>query len=305
MAEPSLISVDWGTSSFRAYLVGASGEVRERAEGPWGILNTPDNAFEDVLESVLSTWLERYPNLPTLASGMITSRQGWIETPYLTTPCNLSDLARSLISHTTASGRTIHFVAGLRHHDAEGTADVMRGEETQILGCFPESGETALLILPGTHSKWVRLENRALTRFATYMTGEVFAALRDHTILGRLMVTGPFRREGFLRGLTAGMAGEGALLHRLFASRTLTLFHQLEKEAAADYLSGLLIGEELREGRANFMKTRESVLLVGNSDLVDRYATALDFMEVDWRRAPSDVVAQGHYRIAGAASLLA
>lgn len=259
----TFIALDWGTSSFRAYLVDGEGRILEERDAPDGILTIQDADFEAVLERHIRDW---ETELPVLASGMITSKQGWIEVPYCPCPAGLDDIARHLHRHVTEEGRTVTFVPGL-NYESKGIPDVMRGEETQIFGML-EDGE-GRFVLPGTHSKWATVRNGRITGFTTYMTGEVFAALRNHTILGRLMQEGDHDREAFARGVMTGLDHGERLLHVIFSARTLGLFNRIPAEGLPSYLSGLLIGCEMAGERKSGIVT-----LVGSPTLCARYSEA-------------------------------
>lgn len=268
---PKLIAIDWGTSSFRAWLLGASGKVLDEIPLGPGIMTVSDGDFDAAFEYVLQPWLTGAA-LPIIASGMITSRNGWIETPYLPLPLDAQGLAGALTHHSTAKGRNVHFVTGAVRYPDQGLPDVMRGEETEIIGHLADTGaDGGLFILPGTHSKWARVKGGKITSFDTCMTGEVFAILRQHSILGRLAVDGPASPDAFLRGVDAGMA-QGALLTRAFSARSLVLMGRLDGGEVADYLSGLLIGDEVAAGLSG---RSDPVTIIGRGDLAERYRVAL------------------------------
>lgn len=299
--SPALIGVDWGTTSRRMFLMGASGEVLARDHSEAGILNIVDGKFAASLEDALTGWLGGQPALPIILSGMITSRQGWKETPYLDCPAPVSRLAAALHPARSPDGWRLWFISGLACRRPDGTPDVMRGEETQVLGVESRDG---VLVLPGTHSKWVELRNGAVAGFTTYMTGELFATLRGHSILGRLMADGPPRMDAFDRGVRAGLDTKSGLLARLFGVRTHGLFDDLSADALADYLSGLLIGTEFKEALAVAPAGIRTIMLVGRSDLVERYARAAGLAGVGFDRAPQDAAARGHFLIAREAGLI-
>jgi 2-dehydro-3-deoxygalactonokinase len=249
-----------------------------------------------------------------IASGMIGSRQGWVEVPYRPCPADAAGLAGHLHSHVTARGRRLCFVPGLTVAGA--LPDVMRGEETEILGALADQPEGRLFVLPGTHSKWARIEDgRRIASFATYMTGELFAVLKAHSILGRLMEGGGRDDAAFARGAAIGLDGDarhGGLLRRLFSARTLALVGDLAPEATESYLSGLLIGAEVREALAG-MGTGPGaaagagggpVTLVGGSELVGRYDRVLALAGVATARAAPDAAARGQFLLAELAGLL-
>lgn len=306
MSQAALIGIDWGTSSFRAVLFAPDGRVLARRAGPHGILSAPGGAFEPVLEAQIGDWTRAHPQAPILASGMITSRQGWVETPYLACPAGARELAGALTAHRTDTGRTVHFVTGLSIRRADGVPDVMRGEETQIVGQLAAEPDLRLAVMPGTHSKWVRVEDGRITWFQTFMTGEVFAALRDHTILGRLMGDGPEDDAAFRRGLRDGAreGSAGALLGRLFAVRTLGLFGDLAASALASYLSGLLIGAEIAEVLAASGAGAAGLAIIGEAALAERYRTACVELGLSAHLAAPDAAASGQFAIARDAGLL-
>ena len=301
VSEPALIGVDWGTSSFRAFLIGADGGVLDRISSPEGIMQVAGQDFEAVFDRLIGTWIAK-TNLPILASGMITSRNGWVETPYADLPLDASGLAETLVRHETTEGTHIHFVTGAVTQHAQGP-DVMRGEETQIIGATALGLSEGTFVMPGTHSKWVQVAGGKIVDFSTYMTGELFAALKGHTILGTLMTDGPFSEVGFVLGVKAGLEGASNLLHNLFHVRTLPLMDKISKGDSSDYMSGLLIGAEIAAatGEADDIG---KLTIVGRSDLSDRYEIALGVAGIECRRAPGDVVAKGHFLIARAAGLL-
>jgi 2-dehydro-3-deoxygalactonokinase len=262
-----MIGVDWGTSSLRAYRMAADGRIRDRRASPTGILHVTDGAFAATLRREIGAWLadgERH----VLMSGMIGSRQGWVEATYLPCPAGAADLAAALLP-VPFDGAQVLLVPGLSDADEADTPEVMRGEETQIVGTLADAAD-AIACLPGSHSKWVRVIAGRINAFRTYMTGETFAALRSATILGRMMTDGPTDLAAFDRGVArAGEAGH--LLRQLFGVRTLGLFGRLAEGESASYLSGLLIGHEVRAARP----AGESVHLIGTPELCALYARAI------------------------------
>ena len=257
-----MIGIDWGTSSLRAYRLRGR-TVIDRRDGAAGITTVAPGGFPDALRAVVADWLAD-GETHILMAGMVGSRQGWVEAPYLACPAGLDDLAGALVPVPFA-GATAAIVPGLSHRDAAGLPEVMRGEETQLVG----AGTDGLFCLPGTHAKWAAVAGGRLTGFSTAMTGEVFAALRGHTILGRMMVDAPLDEAAFRRGV-ARAATAGGLLHHLFGVRTLGLFGELADTEAAAYLSGLLIGTEIAA-----VEPAEPVRLIGDPALCRLYTLAL------------------------------
>ncbi|MBD0275457.1 MAG: 2-dehydro-3-deoxygalactonokinase, partial [Acetobacteraceae bacterium] len=241
-----MIGVDWGTTSFRAYRLDGAGAVLEQRESAQGILSVPEGGFPAVLDAAIRPWLDAGEEL-VLLCGMIGSRQGWKEAPYLPCPAGPAEIAAAMVPLPFPGAARCLLVPGLTARGPEGVPDVMRGEETKLIGLLDELGdETATLCLPGTHSKWARLEGGRIAGFVTRMTGETRAVLLGHSILGRL--SAPTRDpsdEAFKRGLRRSR-DRGGLLHHLFGTRALGLMGELAPEETDDYLSGLLIGHEVR-----------------------------------------------------------
>jgi 2-dehydro-3-deoxygalactonokinase len=294
------IALDWGTTSLRAYRLDGNGAVLEQREGGPGILRVEGGAFEAALRDFCGDWLNAFPEATLMASGMIGSKQGWKEVPYCPCPADLPALARHLAHVTLHDGRRLAIVPGVSFVDAaSGVPDVMRGEETQIMGALPATG-SHVAVLPGTHSKWAWVEEGAIVSFASFMTGEVYAALTGHTILGRLMQPdAPPDDAAFARGVGYGLEAPAALLSRIFSARTLGLFEQLSATALPSYLSGLLIGSELGAALAMHPGTRV-VCLLGGAALVDRYARACALAGVSTSAGPADCATTGMARILAA-----
>ena len=305
MSEATLIGLDWGTTSFRAALMDRTGRVVDRRAAPCGILSVAERRFDAVLDAEIAAWERAHADVPILASGMISSRQGWVETPYLACPAGAAELAAALVPHRTPE-RTIRFVTGLSMRHADGVPDVMRGEETQIVGAAEDesAARSGLFVLPGTHSKWARIEAGRIVWFRTFMTGEIYAALRSHTILGRLMEGDADDAHAFRRGLDAGHESgtAGALLARLFSVRTLGLFGDLPGTGLAAYLSGLLLGAELREALAQAGGT--DLIIVAEPGLAERYRNACAHFGLTVRVADADAAARGQFRIARLGGLI-
>jgi 2-dehydro-3-deoxygalactonokinase len=274
-----MIAVDWGTSSFRAYRLDDAGRVLEHRSAAAGLLAC-QGAFEPVLARQLEGWKEG----TILMAGMVGSRNGWREVPYVAAPAGVDELAAGLCRIEAASlgGRRVFIAPGMSHQPPDGTPEVMRGEETQALGLLDQLAGTGphTVCLPGTHSKWVTLQGGRVTGLRTAMTGELYALLRRHSLLAALMppvdIGDGEDLAAFQRGVEAGKH-DGGLLNHLFGVRTQGLFGTLEAAEASSYLSGLLIGHELR---GLMPPGTEAVHLVGAAGLLSRYALALSLMGV-------------------------
>jgi 2-dehydro-3-deoxygalactonokinase len=263
-----MIGIDWGTSSQRAFRMDADGVVVERREAGRGILHVEGKRFGEALRGIAGDWIDAGERR-VLLSGMIGSRQGWVEAPYLPCPAGPDDLAGALVP-VPFEGAQVLLVPGLTDADDADTPEVMRGEETQLAGLPSLLEEDALACLPGSHSKWARLAEGRITAFRTYLSGEMFAALRAATILGRMMTEGPTLPAAFDRGV-ARSGESGHLLHHIFGVRSLGLMGRLANDDAASYLSGLLIGHEVRAA----LPTARRVHLVGSPALCSLYARAV------------------------------
>ena len=261
----ALIGIDWGTSNLRAFRFAAAGEVAERRASPRGITMVPGGTFEAVLHDIVGDWI--VPDTRIVMAGMIGSRGGWVEAPYLPCPADPAALAAALIRVPTALAPC--FVVPGLSSGPDQPADVMRGEETQIAGAGITDGVIALL---GTHGKWARLEAGRVTAFRTAMTGELFRLLVDHSMLGKLMApqATPDDEGAFARGVRRSIA-EPSLAATLFSARAEVLLGRMAPTEVKAYLSGLLIGAEV----ATLAHGRGPVTLVGDPALNARYHTAL------------------------------
>ncbi len=270
MTATGTVGVDWGSSTLRVYDLEPAVPVLLRSVDS-GIKRVPAGGFEDVLDTLLAE-LGVHDASVTL-SGMITSRHGWVETPYAVVPTVGSDLARHAVRRA-CRGHDLTFLPGIR---TDGTPpDVMRGEEVEIVGLLSlGSLVSATVVLPGTHSKWVKVVDEAVVDFATFVTGELFELLRAGSLIGGGAGHAEPDDVAFLDGVRRGFGdadhGHG-LLNDLFSVRTKGLFGD-GTEDLASYLSGVLIGAELRS--ASPLRGPAPVVVAGDGPLVDRYALAL------------------------------
>ncbi len=288
------IVVDWGTSNFRAYRFAANGAVAETRQAAAGILTVADRAFEAVLHREIGDWISADAEI--FLSGMITSRNGWIETPYIETPATLAALAGGAVARRLDDGALLRFLPGVCQRAP--TPDVMRGEEIQVFGAI-EPGGSGTLVHPGTHCKWVRVEKGALVGFRTFFTGEMFAVLRTHSILGRLIPEGdrPFHEAAFAAGVRqAASPGSAGFLNDVFTARSGALLGAFPPEEIADRLSGLIIGREVLSGLA-LGWTAEPPLLFGDENLCARYRLAFDLLGRSTRSGGEDATIEGFRRL--------
>lgn len=304
MTAAALIAIDWGTTSARAYSVDRAGTVLDYRAAPLGVQQVRDGRFGDALESLLGDW--RGAQVPRLACGMIGSRQGWVEAPYVACPVPLTDLVAGIVN---APGGGLAVVPGASTRDAYGVPDVMRGEETQIVGGVDEREDRVLVAMPGTHSKWACVEAGRIVDFMTFMTGEMWNVLLKHSILGRLAAPSPANASigpGFARGVARGL-GPGNLAHDAFGARTLALTGELAGEDVADWLSGVMIGREVRNARTWGQRhgyDGARVRLIGEDALVARYELGLTQADTAVERAHPHAAAHGLWRIAVLAGMV-
>lgn len=310
MNKPFLIAIDWGTSNLRASLLDALGRPLENRSAPGGIMTVKEGAFAQALLALCGDWMSKF-NCPLIASGMIGSRQGWKEAPYIDCAASVEQAARSLVTVDIPGGpetnsvtpRQLHIVPGLRCVDESQQFDVMRGEETQIWGA--QLAVDSIAVLPGTHSKWAWVgDSGTIKGFRTYMTGELYALLTKHGILGRLMIFGEDRPDAFVAGVRLGVAAPAQASHAIFSARTAGLMGTIAPEGLPDYLSGILIGLELGGARALLQgETLKEVTLIGDDDLCKRYERALEVVGVATSRATIDATTRGQALVARAAGL--
>ena len=298
--KASLIAIDWGTSNLRASLLDAHGDLLETRSASGGVMAVPERRFADALLALCGDWIDTHA-VPLIASGMIGSRQGWQEAPYIACPASLPAAAAQLVKVEVRSGAVLHIVPGIRCLGADAVHDVMRGEETQLWGADLADGDCC--VLPGTHSKWAWLgEEGKVDRFETFMTGELYGLLTKHGILGRLMEFGTARPETFESGVRLGLTQHGNALHVIFAARTAGLMGDIDPRGLPDYLSGILIGLEIASATARH--PQRCVTLLGDDDLCSRYETALGIAGVDSRRASEGATTRGQWRVAAEAGLV-
>jgi 2-dehydro-3-deoxygalactonokinase len=298
-----MIAVDWGTSSLRAYRLDAAGAVLEQRSAPAGI-RACEGAFESVLAEQVNGWDDEL----IVMAGMIGSRNGWLEVPYVACPAGLDEIAAGLreVAASSLPGRRILIAPGLSYRPPEGAPEVMRGEETQILGLLGALAvnEQHGIGLPGTHSKWATVKSGRIVAFQTAMTGELYAVLTQHSLLGALMeqAAGALVDDGsaFDLGVQAGNAA-GGLLNHLFGVRTRALFGELAPPQLPSYLSGLLIGHELRGLQAG----TGPLHLIGSDALLRQYRRALALRGVNAQLHGEALAARGLHLLARARGLTA
>jgi 2-dehydro-3-deoxygalactonokinase len=259
------IAVDWGTTNRRAYLVNSSGKCADEFEDGNGALSVPSGRFADSVAEIRA----RLGDLPMLLAGMVGSNRGWVEAPYARCPAGLKELAGQLVWADDYSA----IVPGVAYV-GDGRADVMRGEEVQLLGAMSAGmiPPECLVCHPGTHNKWVRVEGGCIAEFRTVMTGELFNLLKNHSILADLLKEPAEPNHAFLAGVRHALE-TADLTSELFAIRARVLLGEGRREDAAPYASGLLIGSDVRVGLSG--SNDRQAIVMGRPELTRLYAAAV------------------------------
>ena len=299
-----LIGIDWGSTNLRAYRIDSGGRVLETRESAGGVVNVKDGEFEPAFADACADWVAGCPDAVILMSGMVGSRQGWVEAPYVACTADLAAIAARL-TRVASAVATAWIVPGVTTQRASGIHDVMRGEETQVFGSV-DTNDTGLVIAPGTHSKWIQVEAGNIVTFRTFMSGELYALLRAHSLLGRLMTGTWHDTEAFARGVRVAL--EGDLAGDLFSVRTEGLFAHIAPTALASYLSGLLVGAEIFSAtrgpnKLASLAAATPIKIIGTASLANSYREALLIAGIG-QASPLDankVTARGFWNIASCA----
>lgn len=273
-----LIALDWGTTRARAFLISGTGDVLERRSADQGIQSVPPGGFPAAFEAIAGDLREAAPEAAIVLAGMVGSRNGWIEAHYVPCPASPDEIAAAGMKATLADGSPATILPGLSCD--EGAFDVMRGEETLIVGLGLDDG---VACLPGTHSKWALIEGGRIIRFASFMTGEIYGLLRQHSILSRLAEepSAEDAARGAAEGLSASLRA-GGLLNTAFAARSEVLAGRMPGGAVGPYLSALLVGHEIAGAQALFGRSG-AVHLVADGILAQSYGAALASLGIEAR----------------------
>lgn len=274
------IAADWGTTNLRVWAMSQSGTMLADAASDAGMAKLTPEQFEPALLALVGDWITK--PMPVIACGMVGSRQGWAEAPYATvpSPATPQGFAAAKVTHPNLS---VHIIPGLRQNSP---ADVMRGEETQIAGFLSLNPKwDGVLCLPGTHTKWVHVSADEIVSFQTAMTGDLYAAISEHTVLKHSIGVG-WDNDAFLQGLDDIISRPEKLAARLFSLRAEGLLDGLHNDAAAARLSGLLIGAELAASKPYWLG--QQVAVIGAGTLSKRYVDALATQGVPAIQADGD-----------------
>lgn len=293
MSEAAYVAVDWGTSSFRLWLVDMAGNLLGERRSHEGMMAAGKLGFPTVLQSHLAA-VGAAPGLPVVVCGMAGARQGWVEAGYVDTPARLASILQHAVP-VPGQNRDIRILPGIAQRDPR-APDVMRGEETQLLGALGvDTADDVVVCMPGTHSKWVRTKDGTVERFATFMTGELFDVVSRQTILSHA-VTGADEAEdidAFRSAVIAAFKTPALAANLLFQVRSGQLLYGGTPSSAREKISGTLIGLELAAGLAKDVP-RSGITLVASGRLEMLYQLAFDTVSVPVRSiGAEDAVRRG------------
>jgi len=268
------IAADWGTTHIRAWAIGEEDNVLAFRESNEGMKDLQQNEFEPVLLKLIESWLDDTKVTTVMACGMVGSKQGWVETPYLKTPCVPIDNQQLTIATTKDNRIKVNFVPGVMQNNS---ADIMRGEETQIAGFINKNPDfNGVVCLPGTHTKWVNVKEGQITSFKTFMTGELFGVISNHTLIRHSISIKGWNQAGFEAGIHEGFNNPGSIASNLFSLRAESIVNDLDRDQARSTLSGLLLGVELN-GAQTFWEN-SNVIIIGSQLLSDNYHQGLKIL---------------------------
>ena len=293
MKQAAYVAVDWGTSSFRLWLVDRAGDILGERRSHEGMMAAGKPGFATVLQSHLEA-VGAAPGLPVIVCGMAGARGGWVEAGYVDTPARLASILKHAVT-VPGQDRDIRILPGIAQRDRK-APDVMRGEETQLLGALGmDAADDAVVCMPGTHSKWVRANGGTVERFATFMTGELFDVVSRETILSHAVAGAdePEDIDAFKLAVIAAFERPSFAANLLFQVRSGQLLHGGEPSSAREEISGTLIGLELAAGLAGDVPS-EGIMLVASGRLQRLYQLAFDTVSVPVRSiGAEDAVRRG------------
>lgn len=272
--DRTFVGVNWGSTNFRAYLIGADGSAIDEYSAPSGVVSLDRDGMAATMDALAARW----PNSgPVYASGMIGSNVGWKEVPYAEAPAGIADLAAAAVA-TEIGGVPVRIVPGITcRRSFDGEPDILRGEEIEMMGLAVLGTSDGWVALPGTHTKWARLERGRVVEFFTSMSGEIFDRLTAKGLLASIVDGEAKDGPVFLKGVAAGRARKLSLGTLLFGARAQVVRGFLSKTDAASYLRGLLIGSEIADAMAVYPTAGDAAVpLIGNRVVCSLYASALN-----------------------------
>jgi len=300
MTEPAYVAVDWGTSSFRLWLVDRAGKVLAERRSGEGMLTAAKTGFAAVLQSHLAA-VEAPADLPVLICGMAGAKTGWVEAGYVDTPAPLAAILKQA-ARVPGEARDIRILPGIAQRDTA-APDVMRGEETQLLGALGlQAAGEAMVCMPGTHSKWVRVKDGTVASFSTFMTGELFSVVSRETILSLAVANAEDAEDvaSFEAAVKAAFEAPAFAANLLFGARARQLLFGGTPAAARETLSGTLIGVELAAGLSGAVP-KAGITLVASGRLAALYRLAFDTLSVTVQQVEADEAVRRGLSMAAAA----
>ncbi|HWT63539.1 MAG TPA: 2-dehydro-3-deoxygalactonokinase [Ochrobactrum sp.] len=286
LQKPFVAVADWGTTRFRLWTLDMDGNVLDESRGDDGLLHAKEAGFEAILERHLAQ-IDAPDDLPVVICGMAGSRTGWIEAPYMSLPAGLDGIVAAAVR--VPARRHVLMLPGVarRNDDAP---DVMRGEETKLLGLVHRGTRDAVVVMPGTHAKWVQIADGKLNDYRSFMTGELFALLKEKSVLaGALEGAEPVdpQSAAFAAGVKSSLETPELISNALFTVRAGWLVHDYKPSDQLARLSGLLIGLEVAGGRTLFGELKQ-VLLLSDGMMGALYASALEIAGINVNRIEAD-----------------
>jgi 2-dehydro-3-deoxygalactonokinase len=286
----SFIAIDWGSTNLRAWRYQQDVCV-DHVQMEAGVTRLGAQSAQQVFNELMARWEEP---LPVVMAGMIGSNAGWVPAPYLSCPTRLSEVAQRLTVVMQALPYQAWIIPGICVERGD-NYNVMRGEETQLIGAYAEQPAT-LYVMPGTHSKWVQMDGDTLVDFRTVMTGELHHLLLNHSLVGVGLTEQQPDPQAFTRGLEIGL-NEDHILRCLFETRAAHVLGKLDKSAVSDWLSGLLIGNEVAQMQRQYpLPAGTALTVIGNSKLGERYAQALNMAGMRYQLLDGDRAFQAGIR---------
>lgn len=295
--SPKKIIVDWGTTNFRAYLVTNDGNLLDYRKSNHGIQNIKQGQFEDFFYKEVLDWFKKNKKLEVTAFGMVTSKNGWVETPYIPCPVSPNQLVSSIIRKKLRNGANINFLPGVSYQSAYPFTDVMRGEEIQVLGFGIDNDVT--MVLPGTHSKWVKIKNQRIDNFKTFVTGELYSLISQYSFIGKTdQIEKKISWDTFSHGIEIVKSDPlqaNAMLSLLFSGRTGILSGKIVSTEVQDYLSGLLIALEIFQAKQSglYHKGDTIGLITDDTNLCERYQLCSEAFGLRVKVAANDTTLKG------------
>mgnify|MGYP003626378698 CR=1 FL=1 len=267
--DKNWVAIDWGTTNFRAFLMSETGICVDKIEASKGLLSINDRQFSESLNQLLGAWHQSRNIKSILMAGMVGSKQGWVEAPYIEVPATPASFIKASISVDLDWGGVAQIISGACCNNKFDLPDVMRGEEVQLIGLANlNKGNDFFAILNGTHSKHAIWKDGLLHSFNTIMTGELFSILTNYSILGKGLPKQSHDEAAFIVGVDIG--NKFPINQVLFSARTLQLFNKISPQYIESYISGLLIGSELSE-----LPQQTACFIVGSQSLSEHYFNAL------------------------------